>query len=87
MQEDDAVRRMAAAAGLSLAGLSRAAGRSPNFVANTLNAGSSMTMATASSIARAAGYALAFAPAGSLPDGALVVDPPAAAQAARRPPA
>lgn len=87
MQESDAVRRMAAAAGLSLAGLSRATGRSSNFIANTLNAGSSMTVATAASIASAAGYALAFVPAGSLPDGALAVDPPAAAQAARRPPA
>lgn len=83
MQESDAVRKMAAAAGLSLAGLSRAAGRSSNFVANTLNANSSMTMATAASIAQAAGYTLAFVPAGALPAGALAVDPPAAAQAAR----
>lgn len=76
MQDTDAIRALAEAAGYSLSTFSRAAGRSRNFVANTINAHSSPTLATAALLADAAGYSLAFVPSDEVPRGAIVIDSP-----------
>lgn len=76
MQEHEAIRTMAAAAGYSLAALSREAGRCDNYVANAINRGSSLTLATAATLAAAAGYSLAFIPSTKVPRDAIVIDSP-----------
>lgn len=82
MHEHEAVRALAAHSELSLAKLSRAAGRCDNFLASSLGRGSSLTLATAVDIAQAAGFSLAFVPRGALPSGAIVIDPPRPLEAA-----
>lgn len=76
MRDTDALRTLAESAGLSLSALSRAAGRSSNFAANSINRGSSITLATAATLAAAAGYSLAFVPRADLPRGAIVIESP-----------
>ena len=70
----DAVRALATRTGHSLRSLSVAFGRSPNFIANTLNRGSDMTCNTLACIAKACGYALVLVPTRDVPPTALVVD-------------
>ena len=76
MTEDAALRTLAKAAGYSLAELSRAAGRSGNYVASLLGRGSSPTLSTTALLAEAAGYSLAFVPRVDLPRSAIVIDSP-----------
>ena len=76
MQEQDSIRALAAAAGHSLASLSRTAGRCDNYAANAINRGSSLTLATAATLAAAAGYSIVFVPQDDVPRGAIVIDPP-----------
>lgn len=76
MDTNDAMRAMVGRAGLSLRGASLALGKSPAWLANTLARPGSSEAVTVAAVADLAGYALCAVPRGSVPPGAIVIDPP-----------
>lgn len=75
MTPNDALRAIVSASGASLRTVSERIGKSPNHLSSALQ-NKDKQAGLLASVANACGYALALVPLGSVPDGAIVIDPP-----------
>lgn len=76
MKTDEVMRTVSDKAGMPLYQVSRAMGRNDNFISATLGRGSTPKADTLAAMLDVCGYSLAAVPHASLPDDALVIDPP-----------
>lgn len=80
MKAQEAVRKIIANSGKSQAGVSKAMGKTRNYVNAIVtqadSTGGTLGCETLAGIASACGYSLAVMPAGDVPSSALVIDPP-----------
>ena len=77
MNSMDALRAVAADAGVPITHIGRAMGKRDNYVSVAINKGTDPKAGTLAAMAEACGYALVLLPADDVPDGAVKVDPPA----------
>lgn len=73
----DVLRDVSKDAGISFAGIAESMGRNRNYVTNNASRGSAPNVDNAAAMLAACGYELCAVPRGSVPPGALVVEPPA----------
>lgn len=76
----DAARAIVQASGKSMRGISHDMDRVPTYLSSIIGQAERMdadlNASIVASVANACGYALALVPLGSVPDGAIVIDPP-----------
>lgn len=71
----EALKCAAAASGTPTTHIGRAMGKRDNYVSATASRGSVPKADTLAAMAAVCGYTLALVPMGSLPEGALTIDP------------
>lgn len=76
MKAIEAVKRAAAQAGMPTTHIGRTMGKRDNYVAAVASRGSTPQADTLAAMLDVCGYSLAAVPNASLPDDALVIDPP-----------
>lgn len=80
MKAQEAVREIIANSGISQAGVSKAMGKTRNYVNAIVtqadSTGGTLGCETLAGIAGVCGYSLAVMPAADVPSSALVIDPP-----------
>lgn len=80
MNTTEALRAVIGVSGKSARAISLDMKRSETFVSSSLNQAermnADMNASTVAGIANACGHVLALIPAGNVPDGAIVIDPP-----------
>ena len=74
MNSSNAMREVVGRTNLSLNKASRAMGHNDNYLAVTLNRGSTPTATTLATLGQVCGYSLAFVPHEDLPESAIVID-------------
>ncbi len=72
----DALQKAAADSGMSFTNVSEKIGKNRNYVANNVNRGSDPATSNAAAMVEACGWSLCVMPSGSVPDDAIVIDPP-----------
>lgn len=77
MNAVEAVKAAAADAGMPITHIGRAMGKRDNYVSVAANKGTDPGTAITAAMFAACGYSLVAVPSGSVPPGALVIDPPA----------
>lgn len=73
----DVLKEVSDVSGIPLAKIGPALGRAPSYVSSAAARGSEPSTSNAAAMLAACGYELCAVPRGSVPPGALVVEPPA----------